>query len=43
MSGARQTLVPGRDRELGRGLRAAEAPGRLHTGGEVHGLDPPAD
>lgn len=43
MSGARQAVVPGGDRELGRRLREAEPPRRLYTGGEVHGLDPSAD
>ena len=43
VSGARQAVVPGGDRELGRGLCEAEPSRCVHTGGEVHWLDPPAD
>lgn len=43
VSGARQTVVPGGDRELGGGLREAETSRCLHTGGEVRWLDPSAE
>lgn len=43
MSGAGQAVVPGGDRELGRGLCEAEPARRLHTGGQVHRLDSTAD
>ena len=43
VSGEGQTLVPGRHRELGGGVRAAEPARSLHTGHQVHRLDQPAD
>lgn len=36
-------MVPGGNRELGRGLCQAEPPRRLHTGGQIHRLDSSAD
>lgn len=41
--GAREALVSGRDRELGRGLRPTQPPRRLHASGEVRRLDTAAD
>lgn len=43
VSGARQAVVPGGNRELGWGLCQAEPPRRLHTGGQIHRLDSSAD
>lgn len=43
VSGARSPVVPGRDRELGRGLRPAKPTRRLHPGHQVCRLDSPAD
>lgn len=43
MSGAQPSLVPGRHRELGRGLRQAEPSRRLHASGQICRLDPSAD
>lgn len=43
VSRARQAVVPGGNRELGRGLCQTEPPRRLHAGGQIHRLDSSAD